>query len=176
MMYELKWIEFAAIVSKCTICNAPFLQRHRWWRWLGTSSWPQRRGQLNVLKFITHSPTGYESLIINSLNYDQSACFRLVGSYCELLLRSDLRDLNLGLAFGIACMEVSEHRVTVVHSNTWNSNRFMLWYSWISHDLLIAVCCQRHSNRELWSLVDLVADVWSWCTYIAAHSCWYSNQ
>jgi len=47
-------------------------------------------------------------------------------------------------------MEVSEHRVAVVHSNTWNNNRFMLWCSWISHDLLIAVCCQRHSNRELW--------------------------
>jgi len=71
-----------------------------------------------------------------------------VGSYCELLLRSDLRDLNLGLAFRLAWME---HRVAdIVHSNTWNNNWFMLWCSWISKDLLIAVCCQRHSNRELW--------------------------
>jgi len=30
-------------------------------------------GQLDVLKFITHSPTDYESIIINSLNCDQSA-------------------------------------------------------------------------------------------------------
>jgi len=47
-------------------------------------------------------------------------------------------------------MEVSEHRVAVVHSNIWNNNHFVLWYSWISHDLLIAVRCQKHSNRELW--------------------------
>jgi len=32
-----------------------------------------------------------------------------VGSYCELPLRSDFRDLSLGLTFGLAWMEVSEH-------------------------------------------------------------------
>jgi len=40
---------------------------------LGRQADPTEEYSLDVLKFITHSPTHYESIIINSLNCDQSA-------------------------------------------------------------------------------------------------------
>ena len=143
---------------------------------LRTSSWPHRRvfcgiSLIDVLKFITHCPTDYESILIYSLNCDQSAWSRLIlwttfkERFQRFKPRTNIRTSMDG-SFGAP--------MAIFHSNTWNNgpNRFMLWCSWISHDLLIAVCVKGTARENSdFSLVDLVAGVWSWCDELHMHCC-----
>ena len=59
-----------------------------------------------------------------------------------------IESLNLRLAFELVYMEVSEHRVAALHSNTCYNNQCMLCDSLIFDDLLIPINAVKGTVKE----------------------------